>query len=191
MILWSLIEELSAVLCMNLPPCRHLIGRALPGRQLLTTNNTTNNTTKPSQWKSQLATGGTAHTRPTADMHDSKPPLVFAGGGGGCGFVTTISAGHSHNRPKSKGGSMVSTVSEMSTVSTIITTTSGGSRPSWPGLVTSELLVEVHEIAQRPLSAPASVPQQLDVEIDRSELGMTEVLRGKNWMAARDGRYAR
>lgn len=35
MVVWSVIEDLSAVVCINLPPCRHLIGQLFP-RLLLT-----------------------------------------------------------------------------------------------------------------------------------------------------------
>lgn len=166
---WSLVEELSAVLCMNLPPCRHLIGRALPG---VTT--TTSNTRQQSQWQSQLTSGSHVRTR---DMHESKSPLVFSG------TITTISAGYSENRPKSKGrlmsmGSKGKTASEASNASLTELSTLGS-------------LVEVNAMEYRPHAALAGGSQQLDVEIDRSELGMTEVLVDTNWMPAQDERYAR
>lgn len=105
MVEWSLIEGVSAVVCMNLPPCRHLIGRVLHKGRLLTSNSA--DTSKPSQWQ-YLATGSTMNSR---DMYENKRPLVFTG------TVTTISAAHTEDMSNSKSKSIVSTISKISTIS--------------------------------------------------------------------------
>lgn len=167
-VVWSLVEESSAVLCMNLPPCRHLIGRMLPGKHLLTTNNNATNAYRPSQWQSAPGGDGPKRTT-TADTYSTTKEMVFAGKE--FGSVTTISAAPGKDRPPSKD-SIVSTVSAFVTVSE-------SSQPSWP-LTGSEPAVIVGGIPQRPPPPPPPRPvngsRQLNVEIDRSELGMAEVL---------------
>lgn len=63
---WSLVEELSAVVCINLPPCRHFISRALPGKHLVTkvlgtaaTNNNYNTKNKDGNTKCSQSRGVT------------------------------------------------------------------------------------------------------------------------------------
>lgn len=55
MVVWSLIEDLSAVVCINLPPCRQFIGKLLP-RQLLTNVGTTFTTHNKSNESKHTAT---------------------------------------------------------------------------------------------------------------------------------------
>lgn len=81
---WSLIELLSTVICLNLPPCRHLISKLIPRRLATTTIH-----------KGQNGTGAygafSQHGAQTIELTSKSPPM------GGILHTTTIEVTHERN----------------------------------------------------------------------------------------------
>lgn len=168
---WSLIEELSAVVCINLPPCRHLIGHLFP-RQLLTSVKHTQNTT----------TNGAVQPRSVVGYifeSEDKQSTPWTGPGQTRGSTTTLISstggfsGKEKYRPKT--GLTVSTVSPVSPPRSLRAASMVMVRREG---VEFESLGDVE--ARRPYTAHGE--HILDVEIDRSGLGFWELVRTTRWV---------
>lgn len=169
-VIWSLIEELSAVVCINLPPCRHLIGRLFPS-QLLTSVKHTHNTTMNGAAQQRSVVGPIFES-------EGKQPTPWTGPGQTRGSTTTLISssggfvGKEKYRPKT--GLTVSTVSPVSPVSP-----PRSLRAASMVMVTREGETLGAVDARRPYTAHGG--HILDVEIDRSGLGIWELVRAMRW----------
>lgn len=158
MVVWSVIEDLSAVVCINLPPCRHFIGKLFP-RQLLTTRGDTRTT--------QNRSGGSKHAN-TFDVYTSTEDWRS---------LTTVVGGA---RPESMKGHASESVSWLESPFP-------SPQPrNFSRKAESVRLVRDESLGLRPLEGVSKRPhsaQTLDVEIDLSELGLKELLqRRQTWM---------
>ncbi|KAJ4422759.1 hypothetical protein N0V82_002538 [Gnomoniopsis sp. IMI 355080] len=159
-VVWSVIEDLSAVICINLPPCRHLIQKLFP-RQFLTSKGDTRTT--------QNRTGEIKH----ANMFD-----VYTSTGDWRSLTTVV------------GGARAESIKGYATESMSWLDSPAPSPSPQPRNFSrkaeSVRLVKDESIGLKPLESVSRRPHSahtLDVEIDVSELGMKELLqRRQTWM---------
>lgn len=159
-VVWSVIEDLSAVICINLPPCRHLIGKLFP-RHLLTTRGDTHAT--------QNKSSGSKHAN-TVDMGNSTE---------GWRSITTVVSG---GCPESNKGNASESISWLDSPIASPMPRNFSRKAASMRLVRDDRIIGLKPLEgiskQRPHSA-----HTLDVEIDLSELGLKELLqRRQTWM---------
>lgn len=147
---WSLIELLSTVICLNLPPCRQLISKLIP-RRLATTIHKGHNGTG-----AYGAYG--AYGAQTIELKSKTPPM------GGILHTTTIEVTHERN---------------LSDDELLIAKT----RPSVSSAASRRSLQTIDEeyddpdergrsMVRRPPTAAVRRTPSVDVDIDRSRLGL-------------------
>lgn len=154
---WSLIELLSTVICLNLPPCRHLISKLIPLR-LATTIYKGHNGTGP--YGTYGAYGAvTDRGAQTIELKSKPPPM------GGIWHTTTIEVTHERN---------------LSDDQYLIAKT----RPSVSSAASRRSLQTIDEewdepeergrskVRRPPTAATVRRTPSVDVEIDRSRLGL-------------------
>lgn len=147
---WSLIELLSTVICLNLPPCRQLISKLIP-RRLATTIH-----------KGQNGTGAYgaygAYGAQTIELKSKTPPM------GGILHTTTIEVTHERNLSDD----------ELLIAKTRPSVSSAASRRSLQTI--DEEYDEPNErgrsVVRRPPTATVRRTPSVDVDIDRSRLGL-------------------
>lgn len=159
-VVWSVIEDLSAVICINLPPCRHFIGRLFPSR-LITTRGDTRTTRNKS--------AGSKHTN-TVDMHTSIDEWRS---------VTTVVSG---GRPESTKGDEAESVSWLDSPGPSPLPRNFSRKSESVRLVRDDDVIGLRPLEDITKKRPSSA-HTLDVEIDLSELGLKELLqRRQTWM---------
>lgn len=162
---WSLIELLSTVICLNLPPCRQLISKIIPRRLATTIHKGPNGT---GAYGAYGAYGAVSERRPqTIELKSKAPPM------GGILHTTTIEVTHERNLSDD----------ELLIVKTRPSVSSAASRSSLQTI--EEEYDDPNErgrskVRRPPAAATVRRTPSVDVEIDRSRLGLYNFFPTKN-----------
>lgn len=193
MVFWSIIEDTSAVVCINLPPCRHLLSKLFPGQQHSVSSSVNN-----------LAHGRSRGGIADDDSNNNKNRYNWSEKGTDArsviGVTTTITASYSDKvDPRDRWSRSWSTVSTRSSRSSFVTSAKNEPLPPLPfplrlekegkregGSVADDPWAYTGQLPRRPHTA--HVFQRIEVDIDRSELGLWDVFRKSQWF---DGRVKR
>lgn len=163
---WSLIELLSTVICLNLPPCRQLISKLIPRRLATTLHNGLNGTGAYGAYGAYGAISQRGVLTTTTELKSKSPPM------GGILHTTTIEITHERN------------VSEDEYIM-------AKTRPSVSSAASRRSVQTLDEEYEEPLERgrsqvrrpPAATTMKrtpsVDVDIDRSRLGFHEYFRPK------------
>ncbi|KAJ0119274.1 integral membrane protein [Diaporthe amygdali] len=156
---WSLIEMLSAVICLNLPPCRQLISKIIP-RQLATTIHGGKNGTGAYGVYGAMTDRGAL----TTERKGNPPPM------GGILHTTTIEVTHEVNADDDFTAKTRPSVSSAASRRSLQTLDEEYDEPKERGRTK----------VKRPPAATVRRTPSLDVvDIDRSRLGLYEYFRPK------------
>ncbi|KAL1864881.1 hypothetical protein Daus18300_007448 [Diaporthe australafricana] len=163
---WSLIELLSTVICLNLPPCRQLISKLIPRRLATTLHNGRNGTGAYGAYGAYGAVSQRGVLTTTTEMKSKPPPM------GGILHTTTIEVTHERNVSED----------EYIIAKTRPSVSSAASRRSVQTL--DEEYEEPHErgrtqVRRPPTTTTMKRTPSVDVDIDRSRLGFHEYFRPK------------
>ena len=154
---WSLIELLSTVICLNLPPCRQLISKLIPRRLATTIHKGQNGTGAYGAYGAYGAVS--QHGAQTIELQSKPPPM------GGILHTTTIEVTHERNLSDdelliAKTRPSVSSAASRRSLQTI---DEGYDEPDERGR---------SKVRRPPAAGTVRRTPSVDVEIDRSRLGL-------------------
>ncbi|KAG8168958.1 hypothetical protein KVR01_001707 [Diaporthe batatas] len=155
---WSLIELLSTVICLNLPPCRQLLSKLIPRRLATTIHRGKNGTAPYGPYDTGPYGAFSQHGAQTIELKSKSPPM------GGILHTTTIEVTHERNLSDD----------ELLMIKTRPSVSSSASRRSLQTI--DEEYDEPNERGRsklrRPPPAATTRTPSVEVEIDRSRLGL-------------------
>ncbi|KAG6359380.1 hypothetical protein INS49_012901 [Diaporthe citri] len=162
---WSLIELLSTVICLNLPPCRQLISKIIPRRLATTIHKGHNGTGAYGVYGAYGA--ATERGAQTIELKSKTPPM------GGILHTTTIEVTHERNLSDD----------ELLIVKTRPSVSSAASRRSLQTI--DEEYDDPNErgrskVRRPPAATTVRRTPSVDVEIDRSRLGLYDFFPHKD-----------